>query len=963
MKLTRFEANATAVFAVLMLMLASLSVAPSSSSDASPAVLPEAAGAMAGATLDGAIYLFGGVNATHHFLPTILRHDPQTGAVAEVGQLPSARADASAVATPFGIFVFGGRGCEPRLDCDEVIRFDPAAGSVDVVATLPWGLHGLSAAWADDRVVLVGGMNVTQGGSAAILEFDPANGTFQDAANFPYPLTETSVAFLDGLVYILGGCCEYRVPSSTVWTYDPHDRTLAKLPDRLPHGISGAAAVAHSRDIYVVGGALAYYGGDVVRFTPGLSSFEKTADLARPLLNPYAGVVGSDVVVVGGHTAKSGATTAEIQSFPLMPTHRQPDTLMALPVGDGIALTWTQPSGQGEALTGYVISRAEGTDAPAPLVTVSASNRTFFDKTVRDNVTYAYQVAAVTAAAQGEPLAASPVTAVLADSPTARFSVASGTLGSAGWYRSPLTLDVAADGTGDTETYEGVESIGVSRDGVGHARVFYVHEMETLEGVSASSPDPLTVPTLSLDPTNSVQGQSSVRATFTTNPSNPGAGAPKVALTGLSGFNGSDTLALWAYFSSSSTTPKDASIDVRILAGDTLLTTFADVSLPTPAWQQIKLDITGLPLQEATGIEIVLETADSPLSETMSFWFDGVQAVPGQAMQETKEGIRVWKAVVRDADGKDHETPFTEYRVDWTPPVTTTVVRSYEGGDGWKRSEAVLTLSAIDATSGVQAITYRIGSGAYQTYDAPIKLAAAGRTCVHYYGIDIAGNAEAIQTKCIWVDGAGPKVSISLEGTGNGEWFSTPVTARMLAEDAHSGSARLYYQVDSDIQRAATDSIGALKNPADVVISGTGTHVVKAFGLDKAGNVGLESIISFGIEFSPPRILWRAPQPDASGSSPTEVVAAFDDLAELPSSGINAARTTIRVEQHNSVTGHWVDITSQGTVAKTESDVQWTPDLPLTAGAYRVHGLVYDNAGSSIALEPTPGGWGFTVTT
>lgn len=115
---------------------------------------------MSTASYGPSIYLFGGYDGAR--LDSILRYDPAADAIHEVGALPSARADTSAVyAAPYA-YVFGGRTtADGRIN--EIVRYDPASETAMVVDwTFPSERESTSAvSTGDDGEVLVvfGGRN------------------------------------------------------------------------------------------------------------------------------------------------------------------------------------------------------------------------------------------------------------------------------------------------------------------------------------------------------------------------------------------------------------------------------------------------------------------------------------------------------------------------------------------------------------------------------------------------------------------------------------------------------------------------------------------------------------------------------------------------------------------------------------------------------------------------------------
>ena len=77
---------------------------------------------------------------------------------------------------------------------------------------------------------------------------------------------------------------------------------------------------------------------------------------------------------------------------------------------------------------------------------------------------------------------------------------------------------------------------------------------------------------------------------------------------------------------------------------------------------------------------------------------------------------------------------------DVAPPVSSHTVPAADGADGWHRTPVSVTLAAADdgeCVSGIDRTEYRIGTGAFASYTAPIALAAeaTGRARIETYTV------------------------------------------------------------------------------------------------------------------------------------------------------------------------------------------------------------------------------------
>jgi hypothetical protein len=122
--------------------------------------------------------------------------------------------------------------------------------------------------------------------------------------------------------------------------------------------------------------------------------------------------------------------------------------------------------------------------------------------------------------------------------------------------------------------------------------------------------------------------------------------------------------------------------------------------------------------------------------------------------------------------------------VDTVAPVVTASLSPAANGAGWNNTSPVsVTLSATDATSGVNQIKYTTDgsdpttSGTATVYSTPFSV---GNTppvinqtvAVNYFATDNAGNASTVQTKMIEIDTVAPIDAISLSGVSGGATLS-----------------------------------------------------------------------------------------------------------------------------------------------------------------------------------------------
>jgi hypothetical protein len=107
------------------------------------------------------------------------------------------------------------------------------------------------------------------------------------------------------------------------------------------------------------------------------------------------------------------------------------------------------------------------------------------------------------------------------------------------------------------------------------------------------------------------------------------------------------------------------------------------------------------------------------------------------------------------------------FTIDNTPPQTTPTLNGPQGQNGWYTDTVTIYLDAIDNTSGVSSLLYRIENGSWMTYEESFSISSEGNHTLTFYATDAAGNQELQQTINVKIDGTDPLVNITkpLPGT------------------------------------------------------------------------------------------------------------------------------------------------------------------------------------------------------
>lgn len=219
-------------------------------------------------------YLFGGIacrpGSTLDCDPVdaIVRFDPATRAFTSAGRLPEARGGASAAYDGKHVYLFG--GSTPAGTSQDILRFDPATGKAERLATaMPEGLEGTSAVWTGQHIYVIGGSNHLGTTRATIQAFDPAAGTLKTlAGKLPHPMSGTATVWTGTEALVMGGLSNGFTWEDSVVRIDGAGKVRV-MEHVLPDPLWGTAAVWTGQAAYLFGGSGSGRPIDIVRYVPG----------------------------------------------------------------------------------------------------------------------------------------------------------------------------------------------------------------------------------------------------------------------------------------------------------------------------------------------------------------------------------------------------------------------------------------------------------------------------------------------------------------------------------------------------------------------------------------------------------------------------------------------------------------------------------------------------------------------
>lgn len=286
----------------------------------------------------------------------------------------------------------------------------------------------------------------------------------------------------------------------------------------------------------------------------------------------------------------------------------------------------------------------------------------------------------------------------------------------------------------------------------------------------------------------------------------------------------------------------------------------------------------------------------------------------GEGADQTVDGSAV------DNAGNRASTSVTGVNIDKTAPNLSAAPTTEPNENGWYKSDVTQTWSADDALSGL--------AGA-KPADVVLSSEGAGQT-VSGSVSDKAGNTTNATSAPVKIDKTAPSTDVSAPSG----WVNSSAVVTFAGHDALSGVSSTHYSLDG-----GPDTIGT-----DVTIGTEGTHTIRYYTGDKAGNVETAKAVTVRIDESNPTITHTLdPKANANGWNKSDVTVTFtcDDQSTL--SGIASCTTpqTVTTEgKDQAVTGTATD--NAGNVATDPATVSLDKTKPTITGsrapAANVHG-------------------------
>ena len=167
------------------------------------------------------------------------------------------------------------------------------------------------------------------------------------------------------------------------------------------------------------------------------------------------------------------------------------------------------------------------------------------------------------------------------------------------------------------------------------------------------------------------------------------------------------------------------------------------------------------------------------------------------------------------------------------PSLSITSGSGPTGSNGWYSSAVTYTVSAADATSGVDRVEYSLDGGAWQAYSTPVTLSDDGVHSFEAWAFDRAG-WETLDGAVYQLDRSGPYIAFAFSRPPdrNG-WYNDSVLLKVKMVDSTSAIGWMGTKLNGQ---------GWRDNATEHWIGGSMVHSVQASARDLAGNEHYRSV-------------------------------------------------------------------------------------------------------------------------
>lgn len=273
--------------------------------------MPTARTEVAGAVLDGKIYVIGGYDESGKTTDVVEVYDPQTDRWSRGSSLPERVDHAAATAYNNKLFVVGGYIAVEgqRTPTNKSFIYDPSKDKWQEIKSMPTSRGALTANFINDVLYAIGGQDLSRKTVNTNEAYDPKSDTWIERQPMPTKRHHLASAVVGGKLYVIGGRQTDKSPDLNIGTNEVYDPKLDKWTslESMPTKRSGLTAASLSNDVYVFGGEHPFNDGEPLKtfddteiYDPNTDTWTSGSPLPTARHGLTAGQLNGTIYVIGG---------------------------------------------------------------------------------------------------------------------------------------------------------------------------------------------------------------------------------------------------------------------------------------------------------------------------------------------------------------------------------------------------------------------------------------------------------------------------------------------------------------------------------------------------------------------------------------------------------------------------------------------------------------------------------------
>jgi hypothetical protein len=243
-------------------------------------------------------------------------------------------------------------------------------------------------------------------------------------------------------------------------------------------------------------------------------------------------------------------------------------------------------------------------------------------------------------------------------------------------------------------------------------------------------------------------------------------------------------------------------------------------------------DTTAVPTlwQASSPVDITVSGIDPQGSgiDHVNWKLDGVPGTgPNNShVSVSGDGVHTLETQVVDGGGEVSGWNTRSVRIDTVTPTDQTSTAT-----GWFTTAQTVPVTGYDAHSGVQKVEWKLDSAGTQSSTgnpANVLVSGDGNHTLVTRIYDNAGHVSGYKTNTIRIDGSAP---VNTTPPASSAWRRTQYSVVLSGADSVSGMSEMTYTVDGGPPTTGPSGIQT------AIVSGAGTHTLRTWATDVAGNM------------------------------------------------------------------------------------------------------------------------------